>query len=55
MKKHIEKDRLYGDKLFEVCPVKVEDGATYYDHLVDGKSVMRREVRNLLEEFLRKR
>lgn len=51
--RYIKKRKLYGGKDFEIVPVNVGKNIYYYDHFIDGESVMDCNHRQVLEKFLR--
>jgi CDP-ribitol ribitolphosphotransferase len=52
LEKHLKKINFYGDLPFEIIYHRVGQRASYFDHLVEGKSTMKPEVRKVLEEYL---
>lgn len=54
LKKHLKKTNFYGNKPFEIICHRVEQRASYFDHLVEGESTMKPEARKVLTRYLQK-
>ena len=53
LKEYVKQRKLYGGKQFEVIPVNAGKNIYYYDHLINGKSMMDSDARRVLERYLK--
>ena len=53
LEKHLEENKVYGDKKFEVVPL-TEEGLTFWDHRVEGESILTKKylAKQTLIKFL---
>ncbi len=54
VEKYLKSNKVYGEKSFEVVPALISEEIAYWDHIVDGKPIMKEETRKLLGEFLKR-
>jgi glycosyltransferase involved in cell wall biosynthesis len=52
IKKYLDAHDVYRGTEVEILKVKLKESLTYYDHLIDGKLIMKPEARNALERYL---
>jgi hypothetical protein len=53
LKEYVKQRKLYGGKQFEIVPINAGKNIYYYDHLINGKSMMDSDARRVLERYLK--
>ena len=54
VEKYLKKRKIYQDRKVKIVPIDAGNNIIYYDHLIDGKSTMKPEAREILLNYLRR-